>query len=183
MAIERKLMTAEELWELPDDDMCHELVAGELKTMSPAGDEHGWVTIRFSSSLYNHVEPHGLGRVYTAETGYTLARHPDTVLAPDVSFVQQERVVAGGRIRGFREGAPDLAVEVLSPSDRPGKVADKVARWLAHGTPLVIVVNPDRRRVRLHRPGQPVVELTEADTIEAEDIVQGWRLPVARLFN
>ena len=183
MAITRRLVTAEELLGLPDDGMRHELIDGELRTLSPAGDEHGWVGMRLSGPLYAFVEAHGLGRVYLAETGYLLARNPDLLRAPDVSFVRQERVAAGGRIRGFREGPPDLAVEVLSPGDRPGEVAAKVATWLAYGTRLVILVDPDERRVWLHPAGAPPVELGEDDTIEGGDVVPGWRLPVRDLFQ
>ena len=182
MAATGQRMTAEELLALPDDGLRHELIYGELRTTPPAGDEHGWVGMNVGGPLRQHVRAYNLGRVYLAETGYLLRRDPDLVRAPDVSFVSQERIAAGGRIRGFRLGAPDLAVEVLSPSDRPGAVAAKVAMWLAYGTRLVIVVDPDERRVWLHRLGQPPQELTEADTIDGADVVPGWCLPVAELF-
>jgi Uma2 family endonuclease len=181
MATTGKLMTAEELLRLPDDGMRHELIQGELRTMAPAGDEHGWVTSNLHIPLGTYVKAHRLGRVYAAETGFRLERDPDTVRAPDVAFVRQERLEAGA-LPGYRPGAPDFAVEVLSPSDRPGEVAEKVAAWLAHGTRMVLVVHPRSRTVRVHRPDAPVRVLAESDTIDGEDVVPGWQLPVREVF-
>ena len=175
-------MTADELLHLPDDGMRHELVAGELRTMAPTGNEHGWLTSDLHLSLGNHVLAHRLGRVYPADTGFVLARDPDTVRAPDVAFVQRERVEAVGRQPQFFPGAPDLAIEVLSPSDRRGEVAEKIATWLRYGTRMVIAVDPCRHTAAVHRPGHPVRVLTEADTLDGEDVVPGWTWPVATLF-
>ncbi len=178
----RGLMTAEELLRLPDDGQRHELVRGELRTMSPGGRRHGGVAMNFSTPLDQYVRARGLGRVYAAETGFKLAENPDTVRAPDVSFVRRERLAFLGDPDHYAVGAPDLAVEVLSPNDRPTEVADKVATWLAYGTRLVWVVDPRRRSVGEHRPGQPERVLTEADVLDGADVVPGWRLPVGALF-
>ena len=175
-------MTADELLHMPDDGMRHELVAGELRTMAPSGGEHGWLTGDLHLSLGNHVQAHRLGRVYPADTGFVLARDPDTVRAPDVAFVRRERVEAVGRSPQFFPGAPDLAVEVLSPSDRPGEVAEKIAAWLQYGTRMVIAVNPRQRTAAVHRRGQPPRTLTEADSLDGEDVVPGWTLSVRALF-
>ncbi len=179
----RRLMTAEELLRLPDDGQRHELVRGELRTMPPGGDEHGDLASTFHFSLTAHVRAHRLGRTYSADTGYLLTRDPDTVHAPDVAFVRRERVEATGRLRGFREGAPDLVVEVISPNDLYTEVDEKVAEYLAHGARLVFVVNPRRRTVARHRPGEPVLILTEDDVLDGGDVVPGWRLPVRALFE
>src|SRR5919206_2667519 len=117
MATQRRLMTAEELWRMPDDGQRHELIAGELTTMPPSGFEHGRLTARLTASLSRHVRTHGLGEVLAAETGFLLARDPDLVRAPDVAFVSRERVAAAGEVAGYCPGAPDLAVEVVSPND------------------------------------------------------------------
>lgn len=183
MAVEARLMTAEELLRLPDDGMRHELVRGELHTMSPAGFEHGGVTVRFSVPLAQHVWAKRLGEVVGGDPGFKLTANPDTVRAPDVAFVRRERLPAVGPVRGYWPGAPDLAVEVISPNDLYTEVDEKVAGWLEHGTRLVFVVNPRRRTVAVHRSGQPVRILTEADVIEAEDVVPGWTLPVRELFS
>ena len=110
-------MTAEELFELPDDHMRHELVAGDLRTMAPAGFDHGRLALLIGARILDHVEQHRAGEVLAAETGSILRRAPDTVRAPDVAFVAAERVPEVGR--GFPESAPDLVVEVVSPRHRP----------------------------------------------------------------
>jgi Uma2 family endonuclease len=182
MTLTGKQMTVEELWRLPDDGMRHELIDGELKTMAPNGREHGRVAMRFGARLNGFVEQHELGEVWAAETGFVLARAPDVVRAPDVAFVRRERLGAGGAETGYFPGAPDLAVEVVSPNDRAGDIEAKVATWLEHGTRLVIVVYPRTRSARVHRPGELPRELSEADSIEGGDVVPGWVLPLRELF-
>jgi Uma2 family endonuclease len=179
---ERGLMTADELLRLPDTGQRYELVRGELRTMSPGGRRHGGVAINLSTPLDQYVRAHNLGRVYAAETGFKLTENPDTVRAPDVSFVRRERLASLGDPDHYALGAPDLAVEVVSPNDHPREVADKVATWLAHGTRLVWVADPHRRSVAEHRPGQPVRVLTETDVLDGGDVVPAWQLLVAELF-
>ncbi len=183
MAVRPQLMTAEELLRLPEDGLRHELVRGELRTMAPTGWEHSEVTIDVAGPLWNYVRAHQLGRVVTGEPGFKLTTNPDTVRAPDVAFVSRERLSTIGRVRGYWPGAPDLAVEVISPNDLYTEVDEKVAEWLEHGTRLVFVVNPRRRTVAVHRPGQPVRMLTENDALDGEDVVPGWTLPVRELFR
>jgi Uma2 family endonuclease len=182
MAVEPKLMTAEELERLPADGWRYELVRGELRKMPPVGFEHGGSTGRFYASLAVYVWSHKLGEVVVGEPGFLLTVAPDTVRAPDVAFVSQERWEAAGRVRGYWRGAPDLAVEVISPNDLYTEVDDKVATWLEHGVRLVFVVNPRRQTVAVHRPGQPVRILAGDDLLDGEDVVPGWTLPVGDLF-
>jgi Uma2 family endonuclease len=182
MATTPKLMTAEELWRLPDDNMRHELVAGELRTMSPGGEEHGGIAALFVVHLGQYVIANKLGRVLTNEPGFLLTTDPDTVRAPDVAFVRQERIDARGPSKGYRRGAPDLAVEVVSPNDLYTEVAEKVDTWLAHGTRLVVVVDPRRRTVAVHRPATPVRHLTVDAVLDGEDVVPGWTMPIKNLF-
>ena len=103
--------------------------------------------------------------------------------APDVAFVRRERVLAAGRVDAFWRGAPDLAVEVISPNDLYTEVDEKVAEYLEHGARLVFVVNPRRRTVAEHRPGEPVRVLTVEDTLDGHDVVPGWSLAVRDLFE
>ena len=184
MTLTGKRMTAEELWRLPADGMRHELIYGELATMAPSGSEHGWVALNVGGSLRQHVRARGLGRAFAAETGFLLARDPDLVRAPDAAFVSQERLASAAETTGYFPGAPDLAVEVVSPNDRPAEIAEKVATWLAYGTRLVIVVYPRSRTARVHRPGQAPIELGETDAIDGTDVVpgSGWTLSVSELF-
>jgi Uma2 family endonuclease len=183
MATTDKLMTADELLRLPDDGQRHELIAGELRSMAPSGGEHGRVAINLTTPLDQYVRAHRLGCVYAVETGFQLTAGPDTVRAPDVAFVRQERVLAMGRVTRYLPGPPDLAAEVLSPNDRPAEVDEKVASWLAHGTRLVLVVVPRRRTVRVYGPGMPPHTLAESDALSGEDVVPGWTLPVGALFE
>jgi Uma2 family endonuclease len=178
-----RLMTADELLHLPDDGLRHELVAGELRTMAPSGGPHGWIEWNIALPLGNYVRAHRLGRLYLGDHGFALARNPDTVLGPDVAFVRRERVLAAGEPSGFWPGAPDLVVEVISPTDRYSDVNEKIATWLAHGVRMALAVDPRRRVVAVHRPDQPVRVLTEEDVLGGEDVVPGWTLPVRDVFS
>lgn len=151
--------------------------------MPPAGFEHGSETSVVDGSLGMYVRTHQLGQVVAGEPGFKLTTNPDTVRAPDVAFVRRERLSELGPVRGYFPGAPDLAVEVISPNDLYTEVDEKVAEWLEHGTRLVFVVNPRRRTVAVHRPGQPVRVLGADDVLDGDDIVPGWTLPVRDLFT
>jgi Uma2 family endonuclease len=177
-----KLMTAEELAQLPDDGWRYELVQGVLHKMAPAGDEHGAVAMRLGWRLAQYVETQGLGVVYAAETGFRLGSNPDTVRAADVSFVRQEQIAAVGIGPGFRIGAPDLAVEVVSPGDRPDEVKEKAQDWLDAGTRMVIIIEPRKQRVTVYRTLTDRIELTINDELTGGDVVPGWAMPVRALF-
>src|SRR5205809_7456728 len=117
------LVTADELLAMPTGmGKRYELVAGELRVMSPAGWRHGKVVSRLCSRLSAYVEQHDLGIVFGAETGFRLASDPDTVRAPDISFVAKRNIPEQEPKDGFWPGAPDRAVEVLSPGDPTGQV-------------------------------------------------------------
>ena len=182
-ATRTRLMTADELLDMPDDGWRYELIRGELIRMSPAGNRHGKFAMRMGTPLGVYVEDNDLGEVYAAETGYFLAFDPDTVRAPDVSFISRERLDEIGETDGYWPDAPGLAVEVISPNDRYTEVEAKVLDWLDAGTRMVIVVNPRTRTVRVYRSPSDVTDLTMDDTIDGADVVPGWRLPVARIFR
>ncbi len=175
--------TAENLAELPNDGQRRELVNGVVRMMSPAGGRHGHVAQRLCRFLANHVEPKGLGLVFAAETGFILARNPDTVRAPDVAFVQQGRIQSPQDLLGFVPLAPDLVAEVISPSDRFSDVEEKSAFWIQSGVRGVLIVDPENRTVRIHRSARQMELLHESDELVVDDIVPGWRLPIADLFS
>ncbi|MFN0088496.1 MAG: Uma2 family endonuclease [Blastocatellia bacterium] len=176
-------VTADQLFEMPRDGMRRELVRGELRLMSPTEFEHGKIVVRITSPLDRHVEENGLGVVVGAETGYFIARDPDTVRAPDVSFVSQRRIEEVGVTKKFFPAAPDLAVEVLSPNDTVFDVDEKVEEWLASGVRLVWVVNPKRRTVAVYHSLMDVKILSENDDLEGEDVVPGFRHRIADIFT
>ena len=178
MTVDARLLTADELLRLPDDGFRHELVRGELRKMSPAGYDHGEIAMTIGAHLKMFVRAHRLGKVFAAETGFLLARNPDTVLAPDAAFVRAERVLPRGR--GFFPGPPDLAVEVISPSDTYSGVVEKTREWLRGGTRAVIVVDPSTAVVEVHRASGSV--LVEA-VLSVDEVVPGWTLPLAELFE
>ena len=182
MAIVEQVATAAELERLPDDGFRYELVCGELRKMTPAGNEHGRIAALLTISLGQHVLANRLGSIYAAETGFRLASDPDTVRAPDAAFVSQARLDAVGAVAGYWPGAPDLAVEVVSPGDRSGEVAEKVAAWLAAGTQMVVVVEPRQRTVAVHRADGVIRALREGDVLEGGEVVPGWKVSVAALF-
>jgi Uma2 family endonuclease len=182
MTTTQQLMTAEDLLRIPDDGFRYELIRGELRKMAPAGFRHGRIAIKLSTNLDQHVTNHNLGVVCAAETGFKLASTPDVVRAPDVAFIRQERVEEVGNVEGYWPGAPDLAVEVVSPSDTYTEVQEKVFDWLEAGTRMVIVVMPRRRVVAVYRSLTEIVMLTENDALDGGDIVPGWTMPVRDLF-
>lgn len=182
MRATRRMMTAEELERLPSGGDRHELVNGELITMTPSGFDHGAIVVNLTVPLGSHVKSTNLGIVVGAETGFKLGSQPDTVRAPDVGFIRRDRLAAVGRPTTFWAGPPDLAVEVLSPSDTVFEIDEKVAAWLAAGTAAVWVVNPKDRTITVHRAGTPSRVLTEQETLGGDDVVSGFAMPVADAF-
>jgi len=180
MATTEHITTAEQLLHAPGLGRC-ELVHGELIMMSPSGSEHGYIVANITTPLTVFVKQTGVGKVFGAETGFQIGRDPDTVRAPDVAFVGAERV--GAKLgKGFFQGPPDLAVEVLSPHDRAHEVLAKVKDWLDAGCRCVWVVDPGPRTVSVYqRGGQPVV-LGVGDQLSGADLLPGFILPVAEIF-
>ena len=172
-------MTADELLKLPDDSMCHELIKGELLTMPPPGDEHGAITMNLTVPLANHVKANNLGVLRAAETGFKLESNPDTVLAPDIAFIAADRV--GDRVLGYRKGAPDLAVEVMSQWDSRPKATRKAALWLELGARSVWVVNPRQRTVEVNHANGEKRLFYETDEL-VDDTVPGFRVKVSEIF-
>ncbi len=176
----RQPMTAEDLFRYPDHDR-YELVAGNLRVSEPPGAHHGQVATRLAYRLHGYVEANRLG-VVLVESGFILHRGPDTVRGPDVSFVAASRLDPRRVPLSYLSIAPDLAVEILSPEDRPGAVAEKVANYLDAGTKLVWVIEAEKSRVMVHRVDGSIAELTANDSLDGEQVVSGFRCPVTELL-
>lgn len=172
------LMTAEELLHLNLPNKRTELVRGVLIVREPSGYQHGAVAMRIALRLGRFLEDHPLGQLVAAETGFVLERGPDTVRAPDVGFIRNERVPSP-LPRGYADFTPDLAVEVLSPDDRPGEVLEKVGDWLKAGARLVWVVDPIRRVARVYRADGTQAELQADDALDGEDVLPGYSARLA----
>src|SRR5256885_5571643 len=167
------LMTAEDLLQTRFPDKRTELVRGVLVVREPAGSRHGLVTMNLGAELAVYAKQTGAGAVYAAETGFKLATNPDTVRAPDIAFVTRDRLPPPDAT-GYPALAPDLAVEVLSPGDRPGHVLAKVADWLSAGTRLVWTGAPERRAARGHRHDGSETFVTADGALDGEDVLPGF---------
>lgn len=177
-----KLMTSEDLWEIDDDFNQYELMRGELHKVPPAGGDHGVVNGEFGRRIANHVHEHRLGRYYQGETGFILARDPDTNLAPDIAFVHRDRIIRGPDHRGFLEQAPDLVVEIISPSQSRGRARTKMEIYMEFGVRMGLLVDPYRQTITIYRPGRDPVVLGRDDIFDGDDVLPGFRLNVSDLF-
>ncbi len=178
MVVARQL-TADDLLKMPGD---YELIRGELREMSPSGAEPTIVALNIGSPLHDFVARHRLGRVTGADGGFVLFANRTSVVAPDVGFIRRERIPRDFDYQHYFPVPPDLAVEVVSPSDSLAEVMEKVALYLEAGVPLIWVVVPRRRVVMVYRPGHQQRTLTENDELDGEEIVPGFRLSVRGVF-
>lgn len=176
-------LTVEDLYELPDDGRCYELQAGRLLSEPLPGTRHGLVMAAIVELLRDHVRSRKLGVVLTGDPGFILARSPDTVRGPDVAFVSRERFEKVGAVPAAFPGPPDLAVEVLSPGDRPGEVHAKVADYLAAGARRVWVVDPQGEHVTVYGSLLAPRILERTDTLDGEEVIPGFAVRVAELFE
>lgn len=171
-------MTAEELERLYIPGKKVELVRGVPVVQELPSSKHGLLAFEIGYQLGSFVRPRGLGYVFAQDTGFLIETDPDTVRGADVAFVALERLPEIPS-RGYVPLAPDLVVEILSPGDRPGEVLKKVGEWLDAGARLVWVLDPDRRDARVHRADGSVSLLGHADSLDGEDAVPGFSLPLA----
>jgi Uma2 family endonuclease len=177
----KTLLTADELERMPDDDSVQiELDEGELITMRPAGEEHCNLEVETVFELKKFVKENDLGRVYAGDMGFRLSR--DTVRSPDVAFVRKERVEAI-RGQGFAKGAPDLAVEIFSPSDSLRQLKRKVKQYLAAGCHAVWVFYPKRKAVDVYEASGVIRTVSGNEVLEAPELLPGFSVTVAGLFE
>jgi Uma2 family endonuclease len=175
------LTTAEELLLIPDDGMRHELVRGELRVMPAPGFRHGHIAARMARLLDRHATETSCG-VAAGETGFVLSRDPDTVRVPDAAFVSKERFESVGDTAKHWPGAPDLAVEIVSPGDSFRAVQEKALEWVAAGTVAVLVLDPDERTATVYRSGGEAHVYREGETLDLGDAVPGFTVTVAELY-
>jgi Uma2 family endonuclease len=175
--------TAQQLLATPEDGNRYELIEGVRQMMSPTGGQHGIVAARILRKLGNFVDDHRLGATFAAETGFLLSRDPDTVRAPDAAFVCQRRLDEAGTVTGYWPGAPDLVIEVLSPSDTFSQVESKSLSWLAAGCRMVLVVDPQQKNVTVYESRDHIRVLDNTATVDGKAVVPGWTLSVAEIFD
>lgn len=173
----KALVTAQQLYEMGSDAR-FELVQGELVPMSPVGGQHGYLVIRLGSRLENFVEKHKIGWVGT-ETGFVLSHNPDVVRASDIHFLTNKRERPRS---GFYEGAPDLAAEILSPSDKASEVLGKVKEYLSAGTRLVWVLDPQGKTVMAYLPSGNAHLYSGDQQVSGEEVLPGFSFRCGDLF-
>lgn len=179
----RRPLTAEEYARLPENDSYRdELIRGTICFREPPpGFKHGNVESRICYILVAFVTPRRLGKV-VHNVGFVLERNPDTVFAPDVSFMDIRRFPIPPE-RPYPDGAPDLAVEVLSPGNKKKAMAEHVALYLRAGSRLVWVVDPKRQTITVHRPASEPVTLSSDDDLSGEDVLPGFEYRVGNVFD
>ncbi len=182
LTVPRKLITAEELLAM-GTDFHGELVRGRLIEMAPASWGRGMSGSNALLIIGNFVREHKLGRVFTAETGFTLSRDPDSVRAPDVAFVATDRIPTSARRSGFFDGAPDLAVEIISPNDSFSELSEKIDEYLAAGTRIVWVIDDRRKTITVYANNAPPTVLPIDARLTGGDLLPGFDVPVQQFFE
>ncbi len=180
MSTATRLLTAEEFAALPGSRH-QELVRGEVVETMPPGRKHGKLALKIGKLIDNWVEQNG-GEA-GVESGFILARDPDLVRSPDVYYVRAERLPEGEVSEAFWTIAPDLAVEVVSPSDTADEVEAKVFEYLAAGTAVVWVVYPRSRRVTVHTPDGLARTYGPEATLVSPELLPGFSVPIKDLFG
>jgi len=177
------LMTAEELLQLPDDDLRHELINGELITTPLPRIPHGRIEARLGARLAQFVWDHDLGEAYIGDSGFQLTWNPDTVVGPDFAFVSKERLKEAGEVTGYWQGPPDLAVEVYTPGYRPGKVSERISRLFNAGTKQVWIVHLKHSTVTVYRSPSDLTTFSGSDYLESPDMFPGFRISLVTIFG
>jgi Uma2 family endonuclease len=182
MTATERMMTADELARTSIPGKTLELIRGRLVVREPPGTRHGAVSANLAFELSAFVRRERSGQVFAQDTGFKIESDPDTVRGPDVAFVSQERL-GGIPEEGYAELAPDLVIEVLSPSERTGDVLAKVGDFLTAGTRLVWVVDPRRCEARIFRADGSVAIVGEDAALDGEDVLPGFSCPLGAVLG
>ncbi len=176
-------MTIEEFSAVTPADGRFELIKGELREVAAASGRHGEIGSESHVRIGSFAALHGLGRTYTSETGFILARGDRAVvILPNVSFVRRERLPPAKDREGYMPVIPDLVVEVVSPTDRHADIIEKIALYMAAGIPMLWLAEPRRQAVTVHRPGMPPVVVELDGVLDGGNILPGLRIRVADVF-
>ena len=180
---EQKIWTDAEFMALNRDGHRYEIVNGELIDMGNSGAKHGYVCSILMILLGGYVRLHKLGAMFDSSTAFKMKS--GNKRSPDVSFMAKERLQGLDELPdGFLEGAPDLAVEILSPSNTVAEIHDKLVEYFENGSRLIWVIHPKEQYVLVYRSSQePDRLLKSTDSVDGEEIVPGFTLPVAELFQ
>jgi len=177
-----QLVTAEELYQM-GRDAPYELIEGVLKEVPPSSSKSSVIGMRIGSAVFSYVDVQSLGYVTGEGGGYILSHDPATVVAPDVGFYRKDRYPGGVPDSGFYPLPPDLAVEVISPSERKSDIAEKQALYTKAGVPLVWWVDPERKTVTVHRLGQDPEVVEAVGVLDGGDILPGFTLELQTIFR
>ena len=180
---ETKLLTADDLLRLYSEGVRGELIRGVLCETMAAGQRHGRIVADLLIELGSFIKPRRLGTLVASDSGVWLERDPDTVREPDIAFTSVERLPLGEDVPGYAEVAPDLVVEIASPSDSRRAVHDKARMWLSHGVRLVWVVHPETRTVDVHQPDRDTATVGEDDFLDGLDVLPGFSRAVRAVFG
>ncbi len=177
-------MTAQDLWRMGEGDVRRELVNGTVVELPPVGFAHGVITGRLCRRMAGHVDRLGSGEVVAGDVGFVLRLpyDPERVRAVDIAFIGRHRLPEGRLPESFVMGPPDLAVEVLSPTDNPVEIQQKVRDYLEAGSRLVWVAAPEARTVTVYRPDGSARLVREHEALNGEDVLPGLTIPLAEIF-
>ena len=178
-----QLLTADDLLRLYGEGVRGELIRGVLHETMPAGLKHGEIAAALLALLWIYVRPRRLGHVFGTDAGVQLEWGPDTVREPDVAYISAERLPLDTAISGYCPVAPDLVVEIASPSDTAAAVEDKADMWLDYGVRMAIIIYPQSRRIIVRQPGRPDLVLTDGDTLDGGNVLPGFHCSVSDVLG
>ena len=176
-------VTADEVATWPEEQRRGELVKGEWVPMTMAGWRHGEIVARIVHELFKFLDENPCGKVACNDPGTKLESDPDLLRAPDIGFIAAERIPPEGLPEQWWQGGPDLAVDVVSPSQSVSELIDKAQEFLRAGTQVFWVVDPSRPCVLVCTPPDRVMVLHENDTLDGGEVLPGFAAPVADLFG
>lgn len=177
-----ELMTADELEHLDLPGKSTELIRGQLLVREPSGSSHGRIAATLAYFITDFARRNRLGVVFAQDTGFKIESDPDTVRAPDVAFLAQERVDQVPD-HGYAALTPDLLAEIMSSDDRPGELLTKVAQWLEEGAKLVWVIDPRIREARVYRSDGSLTIIGVDGMLEGEDVLPGFTCALTEILS